>query len=118
MLKRFFNKKALGKKGEDRAERFLKGLGYRILHRNYRCPIGEIDIVAQEGKTLVFVEVKTRTTHRFGTPIESVDWKKRERLKRLALYYIKNHFRTEPPVRFDIIGVSMDGEIEHLKGAF
>lgn len=118
MFSKIFNKKTLGKTGEDRAERFLKDRGYRILHRNYRCPLGEIDIVARDGNTLVFVEVKTRSTSRFGTPVESVDERKRNRLRRLALYYIKNNFRTEPPVRFDIIGVSTDGKIEHLKGAF
>ncbi len=111
-------RRVLGLRGEARAERFLRKKGFKILERNFRCPLGEIDIVAMDGKTLVFVEVKTRSTNRFGTPAEAVDARKRARLRRLALYYIKGHYRTEPPIRFDIIGISPEGEVEHLKGAF
>jgi len=118
MLKKLLNRKTIGRLGEDRAERFLKKQGFKILSRNFRCPIGEIDIIAMDGQTLVFIEVKTRRSDRFGTAIEAVDSKKIAKLKKLALYYIKNYYKAEPPVRFDIIGVSGDGEIYYVKGAF
>lgn len=81
--------KSLGSKGEDLAVRFLKRKGYRIIERNYKTPIGEIDIIAQDGGTLVFIEVKTRTSASFGYPFEAVDRKKRQKLKNLALLYLK-----------------------------
>ncbi|CAG0930904.1 partial hypothetical protein, partial [Planctomycetaceae bacterium] len=67
------NKLAIGKQGEDEAAAFLEGKGYAVLERNYRCRYGEIDIVARDGRTVVFVEVKTRGSDRFGTPTASVD---------------------------------------------
>jgi putative endonuclease len=106
-----------GRRGEERAEEYLKGNGYRILEKNYRTPFGEIDIVAEEKGTLVFVEVKKRNTPRFGSPFEAVDALKRKRILRSALFYMKERRQTRRRVRFDVLGI--DGEGVHLlKDAF
>ncbi len=114
-----FDRLKLGRKGEAEAAKYLKRKGYRIVERNLRTPIGEIDIVAERGGLLVFVEVKTRRSNQFGEPTEAVDSRKQEKLRRLALYYMKCK-GVELPVRFDVIGVWMDGQkrIEHIEGAF
>ena len=74
--------KALGSKGEDLAIQFLKKKGYRIIDRNYKTSVGEIDIIARDGNTIVFVEVKTRTDDSFGYPFEAVNKKKRQKLQK------------------------------------
>jgi putative endonuclease len=113
--------KALGTKGEDLAVRFLKEKGYGIIKRNYKTPVGEIDIIAKDGKTLVFIEVKTRIDVSFGYPFEAVDKRKRQKLKNLALLYLKSQGK-EFSVRFDVLSIiCMDNgkkEIEHIKDAF
>jgi putative endonuclease len=113
--------KALGSKGEDIASKFLKRNGYRIIARNYTTPLGEIDIVAKDGDTIVFIEVKTRTSNAFGFPFESVTRRKKQKLKNLALLYLKKH-RHEAAARFDVISISSDNgitmDIEHIKDAF
>ncbi|OGW39904.1 MAG: YraN family protein [Nitrospirae bacterium RBG_13_39_12] len=113
--------KALGNKGEDLAVKFLKQKGYVIIMRNYKTHVGEIDIIAKDGNTIVFVEVKTRTDATFGYPFESVTKRKREKLKKLALLYLKRQGK-EFPVRFDVLSIFyMDSgkkEIEHIKDAF
>lgn len=76
----------LGIKGEELAVKFLKKKGYRIISRNFKSPIGEIDIIAEDLGTFVFVEVKTRSDESFGYPFEAVNYKKREKLRRVALY--------------------------------
>jgi len=113
----------LGSKGEDVACRFLMEKGYRILERNVRMGRGEIDIVAREGGEIVFVEVKTRTTTRMGTPAEAVGPRKQEQLRRLALLYLKSRSIGETPCRFDVATIILPGtgekpEIEIIKGAF
>jgi putative endonuclease len=113
--------KALGSKGEDLAIRFLRKKGYRIIKRNYKTFVGEIDIIARDGNTIVFVEVKTRTNNSFGYPFEAVNKKKRQKLKNLALLYLKSQVK-ESPVRFDVLSIlctnGTEMEIEHLKDAF
>ena len=113
--------KALGNKGEDVAAKFLKRNGYRIIARNYKTPLGEIDIIAKDGNTIVFIEVKTRTSNAFGYPFESVTRKKKDKLKKLALLYLKKNAH-ESSARFDVISISSDKdmkmEIEHIKDAF
>ena len=112
--------KALGSKGEDIAVNFLKGKGYKILKRNYTTPLGEADIVARDNNTIVFVEVKARSSDAFGQPFEAVNHRKQEKLKKIALYYLK-HNKIELPVRFDIVGIiSKNGknEINHIIEAF
>jgi putative endonuclease len=113
--------KPLGSEGEDLAVRFLQKKGYRIVARNYRTPVGEIDIIARDGDTIVFIEVKTRTDISFGYPFEAVNKRKRQKLKNLALLYLKRQGK-EPPVRFDVLSIfCMDNgkkDIEHIKDAF
>jgi putative endonuclease len=111
----------LGNSGETLAAYFLKQKGYRILERNYTTPIGEIDIIAKEGETIVFIEVKTRTDISFGYPFESVHIKKIQKLKKTALCYMKKQGR-ESSARFDVISIILkehgNPEIEHIKDAF
>jgi len=113
--------KALGIKGEILAVKFLKGKGYQILRMNYKTPIGEIDIIAKDGNTLVFVEVKTRTDDFFGYPYEAVNERKKKKLRNVALLYLKK-LSKELPVRFDILSILYrekgKKEIEHIKDAF
>lgn len=113
--------KPLGSEGEDLAVRFLQKKGYRIVARNYRTPVGEIDIIARDGDTIVFIEVKTRTDISFGYPFEAVNKRKRQKLKNLALLYLKRQGK-ESPVRFDVLSIScVDNgkkDIEHIKDAF
>ncbi len=89
------------------AEAFLRRRGYRILARNYRCPLGELDLVAEERGVLVFVEVKTRRTDRAGTGAEAIAPYKRRRLLRLARYYLAAHGLAEVPCRFDIVTLAV-----------
>jgi putative endonuclease len=113
--------KPLGSEGEDLAVRFLQKKGYRIVARNYKTPVGEIDIIARDGDTIVFIEVKTRTDISFGYPFEAVNKRKRQKLKNLALLYLKRQGK-ESPVRFDVLSIfCMDNgkkDIEHIKDAF
>ncbi len=110
-----------GKEGEDFAVRFLKKKGLKILERNFRTPIGEIDIVAKDGSTIVIVEVKTRKGLGRGHPLEAVDLRKQKRLRRLAQLYLKIKGYNEPPVRFDVLGLVRDEEgfqVSYVKDAF
>jgi len=95
----------LGDRGEDLAVRHLRSLGYRIVERNYRCRLGEIDCVALQGKTLVFVEVKARRTDEFGGPLEAVDTRKRRRMTRLARHYAQEKKLSDVAQRFDVVAV-------------
>lgn len=112
-------KRLLGSKGEELALKYLKRKGFRILHRNFRTPLGEIDIIAEDRQTLVFIEVKTRSDDSFGLPFEAVDSRKKERMKRIALLYLKN-LGKERPVRFDVISVEIkdSNRIDHIIEAF
>ena len=95
----------LGRSGEDAAAAELTRLGLTILTRNYHCRGGEADIVANDGETLVFVEVKTRSQLRHGLPREAVGWTKQQRLARAAEHYLHATEADDPPVRFDIVEV-------------
>ena len=95
----------LGQQGEDVAARFLRRQRYAILARNYRCPLGEVDLVALEKSVVVFVEVKTRRDDAFGTPAEAVDRRKRRQLQRVAEYYLGSHRLEERDARFDVVEV-------------
>ena len=113
--------KKLGIEGEDRAVTFLKKKGYSILTRNYRTPFGEIDVIARDGSTIVFVEVKTRKDDLFGYPFEAVDKRKKLKMKKSALLFLKKQ-KKQSPARFDVLSIfSADSggmEIEHFKDAF
>ena len=111
---------SLGRRGEARAARYLRGLGYRIIRRNYRSPAGEVDIIARDAGTLVFVEVKARKGHAFGAPLEAVDQRKRKRITGAAMFYMSS-LKDQPLARFDVIGVMVRGwrtEVEHIIDAF
>lgn len=95
----------LGRYGEDKAEEFLKKNGYRIIERNFKTKFGEIDIIAKNKRELVFIEVKTRSSTKFGYPEESVDNKKFNRIKRCAEIYLLKIGKKELPVRFEILSI-------------
>jgi len=99
-----------GEAGERAGAEFLAGRGYRILGRNVKTPLGEIDLVAEERGTLVFVEIKTRRSARFGAPEEAVHGSKQRRLSRLALWYSSRHLKKDQPIRFDVLAVDSSGE--------
>ncbi len=107
----------LGKEGEDKAVNFLTSKGYNILERNYKSIFGEIDIIAKEGKTIVFIEVKSRKNYSFGTPIEQISWNKQQHIIKIALTYLKKNQLQNQPVRFDVIGI-FPNKIELIKNAF
>lgn len=113
---------ALGRWGEDEAVHFLRRNGVKILQRNYRTPVGEIDIVAQHRKQLVFVEVKARRTTHYGTPQEAVDERKQRQIIRTAQWYISEHKVDRLQPRFDVIAVMPDlngqAQIDHVANAF
>ena len=112
----------LGQKGEELATLFLQQKNYRIIVRNYRCKIGEIDIIASDKKTLVFIEVKTRSSHFFGSPAMAVTTKKQRQISRAAENYLAQNHLFDAPARFDVIGITLpaDGttEIDHIENAF
>jgi putative endonuclease len=112
---------ALGKIGEDLACGELQRRGYAILARRHRCRGGELDIIARDGPTLVFIEVKARDSHAFGEAAEAVTWQKRQRIVRLASEYIMRHHLTHDPCRFDVVAVQFDDGrpvIEVFQNAF
>jgi putative endonuclease len=113
-------KDVLGRHGETLAVAFLETQGMRIVDRNWRCPEGEIDIVALYGDTLVIAEVKTRKSLAFGHPFEAVGAAKLARLHRLALSWCRDHELRAPRRRVDVVGVIDDGvgepQLEHLRG--
>jgi len=98
-------KKELGAKGEEIAVRYLKSRGYRIIERNYRIRLGEIDIIAEQGNNLVFIEVKTRSGTHFGSPFDSITIQKQMQLSKVALEYINKQGCNNRPARFDVVGI-------------
>jgi putative endonuclease len=112
---------ALGKYGEDLACRELERRGYVIVARRYRVRDGELDIVATDGETTVFVEVKARTDSAFGGPAEAVTLLKRRRMARLAMHYLARHHLATRPCRFDVVSITVtDGRpiVEVYPNAF
>lgn len=105
-----------GKEGEKLAVDYLVNKGYKILEINFRTPLGEIDIIAQYKEYIVIIEVKRRMKETFGEPFLAVGYKKQEKLKKLALYYL-SRIGKDLPVRFDVISIK-DREIEHFENAF
>jgi len=114
-------KQILGKEGEQIAERYLLKKGYRLVERNYRCPVGELDLIALDRRVLVFIEVKTRSDDRFGIPFESVHRRKQQRMIKAALFFLSQHRLHHRDARFDVIGISFVGRepvVEHIQNAF
>jgi putative endonuclease len=113
--------KDLGKKGEEVALRFLKKKGYRIIETNYVCKLGEMDLIAKEKDTLVFVEVKTRTSMHFGPPQLAVTNFKQRQLSKVALNFLKEKKLGDVKARFDVVAILLGQkgeEIELIKNAF
>jgi putative endonuclease len=113
-------KDALGRDGEQVAAEYLQRSGLRILARNWRCSEGEIDIVAAERRVLVVCEVKTRSSARYGTPVEAITRAKRRRLRRLAVRWLAANGVLFDEVRIDVVGLTRDPAggftIEHVRG--
>jgi len=109
-------RKLVGAFGEKAAEEYLKKRGYKILETNFRCVLGEIDIVAREGDSLVFVEVRTRRSLAFGTPEESITAAKKAKLVKLGQYYVEAQQDSSSPWRIDIVAIEMgqDGKITRI----
>jgi putative endonuclease len=113
--------KPLGRRGEDLAASHLRDKGWEILERNYRTRLGEVDLICQDGNTIVFVEVKTRASSGFARPDESVTHRKQAKLRRLVEEYLVSHRLESHDVRLDVLGVTLESrhpEFEHIVGAF
>ncbi len=115
-------KDRLGRHGEDIAAAHLQNAGMVVLARNWRCAQGELDIVARDGSTLVFCEVKTRSGVRYGSPAEAIIGVKVRRIRRLAAAWLAETGRGWPETRFDVVSIVAPSggcaTVEHLRGAF
>jgi putative endonuclease len=114
----------LGRQGEEAAVAFLKKKGYRIIEKNFRCKLGEIDIIAEQGGAVVFIEVKARADHQYGHPFNAVTPAKQRKIIQVAKTFLAKHRLLENPARFDVVGLTLDPEsatsfkIELLENAF
>ena len=113
-VKRFNRKK--GMRGERLAAKYLKRCGYKIVERNFRCPFGEVDIIARQGDVLAFVEVKARSSEDYGTPSQAVNRQRMERYINAARFYFSGR-EIDCTVRFDVIEVE-GKEVNHIISAF
>lgn len=114
-------KQALGREGERVAEQYLAKKGYKLVARNYRCRGGEVDLILLDRRVVVFVEVKTRTDHGFGSPLEAVETRKQRRMILAAQLFLHEHKLHERDARFDVVGISWPGNkpvVEHVQNAF
>ena len=115
------DRQLLGAEGERAAEKFLRRQRYTIVQRNYRCPAGEVDLIALDRSTVVFIEVKTRTQPGFGSPLEAVDARKQRQILRAAQHYLVANRLQDRDARFDVVGVWWDNgrvQCELVKNAF
>ena len=111
----------LGKAGEDIALKKIKKLGYRCIERNYRCALGEIDLIAKHGDYLVFIEIKTRKDRNTGYAKEAVNYRKMKQISKTALNYMKDKKCYDTKSRFDVVAVSINRgipDIEVIENAF
>jgi putative endonuclease len=104
-----------GKKGETIAAAYLKKNGYRIIEKNYRCAIGEIDIIAREKDVIVFVEVKTRNSVELGYPEQAVGINKQKKISQIALWYLEEKNLANTKARFDVVAVTMSDDRDDIK---
>ena len=114
-------KQLLGKEGERLAEQYLKKKGYKIVERNYRCRGAELDLIVLDRRVIVFVEVKTRTGHAFGSPFEAVEFRKQQKMIQAAQYFLNEKKLHQRDARFDVVGISWPGGeplVEHIENAF
>jgi len=116
------DRQQFGSRGEQLARQHLTAKGYTVVCSNYRCPLGEIDLIADDGRSLVFIEVKTRHSLRFGPPCAAVTRKKQQQIARVAQYYINVHGLEKQAARFDVVGILLDDnalpKIDHIVDAF
>lgn len=116
------SRQRLGKNGEETVTKYLKKKGYKILATNYRCKLGEIDIIAMDGPELVFIEVKTRSGLGYGSPAAAVDFRKQRQISRTAQKYLSEQCLFDSPARFDVMSVLCDTsqklQITHINNAF
>lgn len=118
------NNRSFGTLGEEKAKGYLENKGYKILNKNYRVgKLGEIDIIAKDQDTLCFIEVKTRSNERFGTPAQAVSVHKQATIVKIAQIYMQRYNYHDIPIRFDIVEVFMDRQgntkdINLIKSAF
>lgn len=113
-----FNARKRGDAAEETAKKYLQSSGLRLLDRNYRCRMGEIDLIMQDGDSLVFVEVRFRNKSNFGTAQASIDYHKQRKLILTAQHYLQTH-RSDSACRFDVIAINGDkNRIEWIKNAF
>ena len=111
------NRRSYGTEGESAARNYLVSKGARILEMNFRRPSGEIDIIARHKGTILFVEVKRRSSLRFGRPSEAVNPAKQAHILRTAMLYLQENRLEDAPIRFDIIEILPDG-VNHIENAF
>lgn len=111
------NKRETGARYEQIAAEYLKKCGYEIIMLNYRCKLGEIDIVAGEGDYLVFVEVKYRKSLVAGEPLEAIDFRKQAKIRKVCQCYLMEHKVYDKPIRFDAVGI-LGNEVTLIKDAF
>ncbi len=115
------NNKLLGNAGEDIACKYLSSIGYRLLQRNFACKTGEIDIIASDKDILAFIEVKTRSSERYGKPSEAVSVAKQKKIVKTALWFMSQYNMFDYMVRFDVIELLREGDdygVNHIKDAF
>lgn len=115
------SKQLLGKEGERLAEQYLKKKGYKIVERNYRCRGAELDLIVLDRRVIVFVEVKTRTGHGFGSPFEAVEFRKQQKMIQAAQCFLNERKLHQRDARFDVVGISWPGDeplVEHIENAF
>ncbi len=115
------NKHEVGKSGEERAVNFLRQKGFSIIKTNYRTSFGEIDVIARDGDTIVFIEVKSRRSLSFGAPEQAVDSIKKNRIKKIANQFISHYQLFDRDCRFDIVALYYEGQavqIKHIPNAF
>src|SRR5688500_18295253 len=110
-------RRLLGGSGEERAAAYLERQGLAVLDRGFSCALGELDIVAREGETIVFVEVKTRSSESFGPAELAVGPRKQARMARAALLWLRARRLAGPPLRFDVVCLQ-GGELRHVRDAF
>jgi putative endonuclease len=114
-------KLVLGKAGERVAEQYLKNKGYKLVERNYRCAAGELDLIVLDRRVVVFVEVKTRSGHGYGSPLEAVEFRKQRKMIQAAQYFLSEKKLHQRDARFDVVGISWPGRepvVEHIENAF
>jgi putative endonuclease len=121
-MKDFLNKKDFGNWGEHIAADYLKGQGYQLVERNFRCPYGEIDLIAKEKNIWCFIEVKTRKGCSFGYGYDSVTRMKQKHIGKVAQYYLNKAALYEAPARFDVVSIDFisanDYQIQLIRNAF